>query len=242
MALIHLPHPELATYASPSALLKARQIRDYLLRLRRGLERGIERGWPKATLFVLDEPEWRTQLRLPYGYPVARVRGERAVYVPRDLPERLEYRILEALTAARTSPPGPPHELIDLASGHEYAHVLAVGRGILAAARWADELIANGLWVLGLAQGDRAALERVARWAEVLARIPLTHPRPRNLTEELALTGRSLLACLRETDRCREVLTRILNAKLPPGRVRAMLEPWRKWLRPDGSPATPSNE
>ena len=240
MPLVHLPHPELPAYASGDALLKARSLRDHLLRLRQGLARVFGGDWPRVTLYLLNEADWRSRLTLPYGYPAARVRGELSVFAPKGLPERLHFRILEAFTDAGVSPPGPLTELVDLASGHEYAHALAVGRGLRAGARWADELIANGLWTLGLSKADPETHSRLRRWAESLARLPLSHPRPTRLAEELALAGRSLLACLEGTPRCREALEGLLAESPPPGAVRAMLEPWQRWLRPEGSRETRS--
>jgi len=241
MALAYLPHPELPVYASRDALLKARALRDHLLRLRQGLARAFGGDWPRVTLYLLNEADWRARLTLPYGYPAARVRGELAVFAPKDLPERLRFRILGAFTGAGVRPPGPLIELVDLASGHEYAHALAVGRGLRAGARWADELIANGLWTLGLLEADPEAHARLRRWAEALARLPLPHPQPTRLAEELALAGRSLLACLEEAPRCQETLARLLAERPPPAAVWAMLEPWQKWLRPEDSRATPSS-
>ena len=177
MALVHLPHPVLPAYASPDAALKARAIRDYLLALREEIARVFGEGWPRVTLYLLNEADWKARLRLPYGYPAARVRGELAVYAPKDLPEGLRFRLLSAFTEAGVPPPGPLLELVDLASGHEYAHALAVGRGLVAGARWADELIANGLWTTG-ARALPEVGERLFRWAEALARLPPPTPAP----------------------------------------------------------------
>ncbi len=240
MALAFLPHPELPAYASRDALLKAKHLRDYLLRLRQGIQHAFGGEWPRVTLYLLNEADWRARLALPYGYPAARVRGELAVFAPKDLPERLRFRILGAFTGAGVRPPGPLLELVDLASGHEYAHALAAGRGLRAGARWADELIANGLWTLGLLEADPETHARLRRWAEALSLFPLPHPRPTRLAEELALAGRSLLACLEEAPRCRETLQRLLAKRPPPAAIRAMLEPWQRWLQPEDSQATPS--
>ena len=242
MALAHLPHPALPTYASPPALLKARGLRGYLERVRRGVEAAFgPEDWPRVTLYVLAEPDWRERLPLPYGYPAARVRGEPAVYAPRDVPERLRFRLLGALTEAGVPPPGPVEELVDLASGHEYAHALAAGRGLLAGARWADELLANGLWTAALAEADPEALERATAWAGALAALPLAHPRPVGWSEALALTGRALAVCLEEPEPCRRVLARALRQRPRPAELRAMLGPWRRYTRPEGSRETPSN-
>lgn len=241
MALTHLPHPDLPTFASAGALLKARGIAAYLRRVRTGLTRAFgETGWPRVTLYVLTEPDWHQRLPFPYGYPAARVRGELAVYAPRDVPERLRFRVLGALAEAGVAPPGPVEELVDLASGHEYAHALAVGRGLRAAARWADELLANGLWTTGLAEADPVALARVTAWARALAALPLAHPRPVRFSENLALAGRALLACLEAAPPCRQALARALSERLSPAALRAILEPWRRYTRPESSPATRS--
>jgi len=241
MALAHLPHPDLPTFASTGALLKARAIATYLRRVRTGLIQAFgATDWPRVTLYVLTEPDWRKRLPFPYGYPAARVRGELAVYAPRDVPERLRFRVLGALAEAGVPPPGPVEELVDLASGHEYAHTLAVGRGLLAAARWADELLANGLWTAGLAETDQEALARVAAWARALAALPLHHSRPVRFGETLALAGRALLACLEKAQPCHQVLARALSERPSPATLRAMLEPWRRYTRPESSPATRS--
>ncbi len=235
MPLVHLPHPELPAYASADALLKAKAVRDHLLRLRAGLAAAFAGAvWPRVTLYLLSEPDWKARLRLPYGYPAARVRGELAVYAPRDVPERLRQGLLGVFAGAGVAPPGPVSELVDLAAGHEYAHAVAVGSGLFAARRIEDELIADGLWAIGLHAGDREAFDRLAAWAAALARLPLPAKGP-GLGGELALAGRLLAGCLGDLAACRRTLARALEEKPGPKALRAMLEPWRRSLPPEGS-------
>ncbi len=165
--------------------------------MQRGLSQALShRDWPRVTLYVLDEADWHARLKLPYGYPAARVRGTLAVYAPARVPDRLVMRFLEVLTGAKVQPPGPASEFFDLVTGHEYGHALAVGTGLRARVRELDEALANLLWALGLRRGQPEAFARLTLWAGVLARLPKPPAKPRTLGQQLAFQGRILMGAI----------------------------------------------
>lgn len=214
--------------------------------MQRGLSQALaHRDWPRVTLYVLDEADWRARLKLPYGYPAARVRGALAVYAPARAPDRLVMRFLEVLTRAKIRPPGPASEFFDLVTGHEYGHALAVGAGLLARVRELDEALANLLWVLGLKRGQPEAFARLTLWASALARLPKPPAKPRAFGQQLAFQGRILIGAIEHLEgQAPTWLQDLVADPPPPERLKSILRSlnlgvWPRSSSPESSQETP---
>ncbi|RDI96185.1 hypothetical protein DV704_04545 [Meiothermus sp. QL-1] len=197
---MHLfPHPYLPLQASEGAVRRGRAMQGYLLELHRVLESYAP--VPRVHLLVLDEADWKTRTRHPFGFPFQRTSLRAGLYVfwPARYPERLVWRLREALlpVVRRLGPlPGPVEELLDLNLGHEYAHAVAVAWRWRTRVRWVDEFLANYLYLLALSRALPELYLTVQRWGCWLAALRPKEPslgsyerKPKGLEDQLWFQG-----------------------------------------------------
>ena len=154
-------------------------MRDYLLVLRMGLTHYAE--IPPVHLLVLDEADWKARARHPYGFPFQRTSLREGLYLflPARYPDRLLWRLREALVPAIRKagrPPGQPNEFLDLSLGHEYAHAVAVARKLRTRVRWVDEFLANYLYLLALREALPELYPQAKQWGLLLAHLTPQEP------------------------------------------------------------------
>ena len=230
--LRHLPHPELPAYAGPEGLLRARAMREHLLRLRGAALTRFPLPPARVALFVLDEAAWRRRTRRPYGLP-AYERG--AVLVPEGLSQRALFALLHAFTQAGARPAGPAAEVLDLAAGPRY-FAAWLGEFAPEFKKRERELLSAGLWLFALNDADPEAHARALAWSRVL--LPAEG---RGLAGELGRLLFAVRTCGEALEACETTLFTLLKGPYPAETKAAMLEPWRRWLQPEGSRATRSN-
>lgn len=172
-----LPHPHLPAFFSEGGAFRAKALRDYLLALREVYVRYAP--LPPVALYVLSEKDWRARLPYPYGLPFQHAGPEGlSVYAPLTYPERLLYRLREALLPLGP-PPGEIPAFLDLNLGHEYAHAVQVAWRLRTGARWLDEFFANYLFLLALKEARPDLAEVLLSWSRYLAGL---NPRRKSLS------------------------------------------------------------
>lgn len=154
-------------------------MQTYLLALRSSLTRYAE--IPPVHLMVLDEADWAARVKHPYGFPFQRTSLREGLYLflPARYPERLIWRLREALVPAIKQvgrPPGQPGDFLDLNLGHEYAHAVAVAWKMRTRVRWVDEFLANYLYLLALWQGLPELYPKAKAWGYLLAQLTPSEP------------------------------------------------------------------
>lgn len=194
-----LPHPFVPAQASEGALLRARALQRYLLELRTALLSYAT--VPPVHLMVLSESDWRARVHHPYGFPFQRTSLKEGLYVflPKQYPERLVWRLREVLIPAIKRvgrPPGQPDDFLDLNLGHEYAHAVAVAWKLRVRVRWVDEFIANYLYLLALRQALPELYAQALAWGQLLAQLTPSQPslssyerKPKALVDQLWFQG-----------------------------------------------------
>ncbi len=198
--MLVLPHPHLPLQASKGAGLRARALQAYLLELRAALQPYAP--IPPVHLLALDEPDWKARTRHPYGFPFQRtsLREGLYIFVPARYPERLLWRLREALVLAGKrlgEPLGQVEAFLDINLGHEYAHAVAVAWGLRVRVRWVDEFLANYLFLLALQKARPELYPEARRWGRWLAALAPSQPslgsyeaRARTLADQLWFQGR----------------------------------------------------
>ncbi|MFN3392092.1 MAG: hypothetical protein ACK40N_10060 [Meiothermus ruber] len=194
-----LPHPYIPIQASEGSVLRARAMQSYLLDLRKGLARYAP--IPPVHLMVLDEADWAARVKHPYGFPFQRTSLREGLYLflPARYPERLIWRLREALVPAiqrAGRPPGQPGDFLDLNLGHEYAHAVAVAWKLRTRVRWVDEFLANYLYLLALHLALPELYPKAKRWGLLLAQLTPSEPslgsyetKPKRLSDQLWFQG-----------------------------------------------------
>ncbi len=220
-----LPHPHIPLQASEGSVLRARAMQAYLLRVRSSLVR--YREVPPVHLMVLDEADWKARVKHPYGFPFQRTSLREGLYLflPARYPERLLWRLREALVPAIKKagrPPGQPNEFLDLNLGHEYAHAVAVAWKLRTRTRWVDEFLANYLYLLALNQSLPELYPQAKQWGVLLAHLTPSEPslgtyetKPKGLSDQLWFQGQFTTEAARLVEEKGDALLRGLLEAAP---------------------------
>jgi len=206
-------------------VLRARALQDYLLTLRASLIRYAE--IPPVQLLVLNEADWKARVKHPYGFPFQRTSLREGLYLflPARYPERLLWRLREALVPAIKKagrPPGQPNEFLDLNLGHEYAHAVAVAWKLRTRVRWVDEFVANYLYLLALHEALPELYPKAKQWGLLLAHLTPREPslgsyetKPKGLSEQLWFQGQFTTEAARLVEEKGDALLRGLLEAAP---------------------------
>jgi len=220
-----LPHPHIPLQASEGAVLRGRAMQHYLLSLREALV-----GYapiPAVQLLVLSESDWKARTQHPYGFPFQRTSLREGLYLflPARYPERLLWRLREALLPAIQlvgKPPGQPSEFLDLNLGHEFAHAAAVAWRLRTRIRWIDEFLANYLYLLALRQALPELYPLARDWGRLLAQLTPHEPslgsyetKRKGLSDQLWFQGQFTTQAVRLVEENGDALLRGLLQAAP---------------------------
>ena len=220
-----LLHPQLPTQASEGAVLRGKAMQEYLLQLRGVLE--PYRAIPPVHLLVLNETDWASRVKSPYGFAFQRTSLKEGLYLflPKHYPDRLLWRLREVLVPAvkaSVKAPSQPSDFLDLNLGHEYAHAVAVTWGLRTRVKWVDEFLANYLFLLAL-QAARPDLYPVVKtWSQIIAHLVPRETslgsyesKPKGLVDQLWFQGQFTLEAARLVEEKGDELLRGLLEAAP---------------------------
>ncbi|WP_027883179.1 hypothetical protein [Meiothermus rufus] len=220
-----LPHPHIPLQASEGALRRGRALQAYLLALREALV--AYAPIPPVHLLVLNEADWKARTHHPYGFPFQRTSLREGLYLflPARYPERLIWRLLEAMVPVVPKagrPPGQPGDFLDLNLGHEYAHAVAVAWRLRTRTRWVDEFLANYLYLLALWRTMPELYPKAKQWGLLLAHLTPLEPslgsyerKRKSLTDQLWFQGQFTTEATRLVEEKGDALLRGLLQAAP---------------------------
>lgn len=218
-------HPDLPTQASEGAVLRAKAMQEYLLDLREKLE--PYHPIPPVHLLVLNETDWASRVKSPYGFAFQRTSLKEGLYLflPKHYPDRLLWRLREVLVPAiraSVKAPSQPSDFLDLNLGHEFTHAVAVAWGLRTRVKWVDEFLANYLFLLALHSARTDLYAVVKTWSEIIAHLTPRESslgsyesKPKGLTDQLWFQGQFTLRAARLVETKGDALLRGLLEAAP---------------------------
>ncbi|MDX2004851.1 MAG: hypothetical protein SFU83_06185 [Meiothermus sp.] len=221
-----LLHPHLPVQASEGAVLRGKAMQEYLLQLREALQ--TYRDISPVHLLVLNEADWASRVKSPYGFAFQRTSLKEGLYLflPKHYPDRLLWRLREvlvpAIRAAGVRAPSQPGDFLDLNLGHEYAHAVAVTWGLRTRVKWVDEFLANYLFLLALRVARPDLYPVVKAWNQIVARLTPRETslgsygsKPKGLVDQLWFQGQFTLEADRLVEEKGDELLRGLLSAAP---------------------------
>ena len=152
-------------------------LQSYLADLHARLEAGLGRPLGPVTVRVLREPDWKAEVRYPYGFTFyRRLRsGAGLIFAPADYPGRLLWVFKAVIVRAErggVQSPGSLEEFLDLTLGHELGHAVADQLALRTGVRWLDEFLATYAYLAALREAMPDAYARVLAWGRVFSSDP----------------------------------------------------------------------
>jgi hypothetical protein len=176
-----LVHPTLPARASTGSLLRAKALQSYLHQLQSALL-PLPPMQAETLLWVLNPTDWEDEIKAPYGLWVRR---KNHLFVPTRYPEKLVWRLREALVPVlkqlKHTPSTSIADFLDFCLGYGYMHILAGHLGLLTRNKELDSLLAHCLHLLALKSLPELYSETLA-WHTALARLESPSSLLQNLT------------------------------------------------------------
>jgi hypothetical protein len=146
-------------------------LREYLGGLHAALEQGLDFPVAPVRLLVLNQTDWASANRYPYGFTFFRrlKDGSGVIFAPADYPGNLLWVFRAILSKAEKKPGSSLEMFFDLTLGHELGHAAADQLGLRTHVRWLDEFLATYLYLAALRHAMPEGLHSALEWGRVLA-------------------------------------------------------------------------
>jgi hypothetical protein len=146
-------------------------LREYLGGLHAALEQGLDHSLSPVRLLVLNQTDWASANKYPYGFTFFRrlKDGSGIIFAPADYPSNLLWVFRAILTRAEHKPNSSLEMFLDLTLGHELGHAAADQLGLRTHVRWLDEFLATYLYLAALRHAMPDSLTVALEWGLALA-------------------------------------------------------------------------
>jgi hypothetical protein len=169
--LVFHNHAERIPLGGSSGLESRRlALREYLGGLHLALEHGLAFPLAPVRLLVLNQTDWASANRYPYGFTFFRrlKDGSGVIFAPANYPSNLLWVFRAILTQADQKPKSSLEMFFDLTLGHELGHAAADQLGLRTHVRWLDEFLATYLYLAALQHAMPSGLSTALEWGKAL--------------------------------------------------------------------------